>query len=193
MQVIGWWGIAWSELRRDLTGWWRTRSKERSGSNGLKMNYLYDAYSRSTYWRMYSSISVMSMTDVWYSCKLIEIIFRSVRGLALIKARIHAGLIHRSSVYIVNLNIWSCRWIWWLLQSSVSTLCSGDGVVNRVSVIQSFVWLWASILLLGPVWKLDEMWPFRLCVVLQCIQSENWWNAVPGGEKIVGKHLRTSI
>ena len=99
------------------------------------MNYLYDAYSRSTYWRMYCSISVMSMTDVWYSCKLWEIIFRSVRGLSLEKARIHAGLIHQSSVYIVKLDTWSCRWVWWLLQSSVSALCSG----NRVSVIQSLM------------------------------------------------------
>jgi hypothetical protein len=157
------------------------------------MNYLYDAYSRSTYWRMYSSISVMSMTDVWYSCKLIEIIFRSVRGLALIKARIHAGLIHRSSVYIVNLNIWRlqmdlmvitefcvCSLFWWLLLTGFQWF--------RVW------WLfWASMIVMGPVWKLDEKWPYRLCVVLQCIQSENWWNVVPGGEKIVGKHLRTSI
>ena len=36
MQVMGWWCIAWSELRRDLIGWWRTRSNDRSGSKGLK-------------------------------------------------------------------------------------------------------------------------------------------------------------
>jgi len=103
------------------------------------MNYLYDAYSRYTHWCMYCSISIMSMIDVWYSCKLWEMIFRSVRGLSLAKARIHAGLIHRSSVYIVKLDTWSCRWVWWLLQSSVSALCSSDGVVNRVSVIQSLM------------------------------------------------------
>ena len=56
--------------------------------------------------------------------------------------------------------IWWTRSDWWL---SLYKYLSSD------SVIQKVVWLWASMWLLGPVWKLDETWPFRLCVVLQCI------------------------
>ena len=40
-----------------------------------------------------------------------------------------------------------CRYSWWMY-------CSGD-------------WFWASMLLMGPVWKLDETWPSDYDVVFQ--------------------------
>ena len=147
------------------------------------MNYLYDAYSRSTNWRMYCSISSMSMIDGWYSRKLWETIFRSVRGLSLEKARIHAVLIHRSSVYIVKYDIWSCSWVWLLLQSFVSALCSGDCVLMTGFQWCSFGWCkgdWLMQIYLMFDWF--YWW----------IQFENLWNVVPGRKDKVVAFCRSA-
>ena len=40
---------------------------------------------------------------------------------------------------------------------------STDSVLGNSEIADSSIdWLWASMILMGPVWKLDERWPFRL-------------------------------
>ena len=134
------------------------------------------------------------MNDVWYNCKLWEIIFRSVRRLSLVKARVYAGWFHWSSVYLLKLNFWVCSWVCCYCRSSV--VCS---VFWWLGVI-GFQWFSDSKIVdvsIGCFVISYEGWMnCGVQIVILCfrnIQSENVWKVVPEGKKIVGLHLRTSI
>jgi len=128
-------------------------------------------------------------------------IYRSVRGLDLVKARMYAGLIHCCSIYIMKYDVWSCSWVWLLLQSSVVCsvfwwLCCWQGF--SVSVIQRLMMLVLSFVLQWYWWVQYENWmKHGLQTIVLCfrsIQSENVWNVVPGGWKeIVGWRLHQLV
>jgi len=103
--------------------------------------------------------SVNVMIWVWLKSRIVAKLWvkicRSARWLALIKACIHVGLAHRSSIYIMKYDIWSCSWFKLLVQSSgffsvFWWLCSRDSVLN----IQ-IDWLWFSSLMMGYQWFID--------------------------------------
>ena len=121
MLVMGLWCFSWSEPRMHLCGWWWMMDWDHKAWNVLSLCGLIMDRLDLNYWRMFYCINAMIW--VWLmsriAAKLWVNICRSVHGLALVKAHMYVGLVHYSSVYIMKDNIWSCRWIWWLWQSSV--------------------------------------------------------------------------
>ena len=124
MLVMVLWCFAWSESRMHLCGWWWMMDQDHKAWNVLSLCGLIMDRLDLNYWHMFYCINVMIW--VWLmsgiAAKLWVNICRYVRGFTLVKARIHAGLAHESSVYNMKYDIWSCSWIWLLLQSSV--VCS---------------------------------------------------------------------
>ena len=120
MQVMGSCCFTWSKTRMHLCGWWWMMDRDLKAWNVLSLcGFIIDRVDLN-YWCIFYSINVM--ISVWLmfgiAAKLWVNICRSVRELALVKACIQAGLVHPSSVYIERYDIWSCSWIWLLLQSS---------------------------------------------------------------------------
>jgi len=131
-------------------------------------------------------------------------IFRSVRGLTLVKAHMYAGLVLHSSIYIMRYDIWSCSWIWLLLQSFVvcfvfwwlccwqgfSVSVSGDLEIDEVGVFDGCIVVMINFVLQCFWWVQYENWmKCSLQFTVLCfrsIQYENLWNVVLGGrEKII--------
>ena len=119
-------------------------------------------------WMLWSGYVLMSEI----AAKLWGWICRSVLGLSLVKARIHADWFHPSTVY--SYDIWSCYWIWLLLQSYV--VCS------------VFWWLccWQGF---SIGWFRD--WWCRLYCNGDCFMDPVWKCMKRGPWMIVGRHLRT--
>jgi len=152
MLVMGLWCCVWFESKMHLCCWWWMMDRDHKAWNVLSLCGLIMDRLDLNYWHMFYCINVMIW--VWLmsgtTAKLWVSICRSVRGLALVKVRMYASLILHSSVYIMRYDIWSCSWIWLLLQSSV--------------VYSVFWFQWFSI-----GWFKDWWWRYKLMIVLQ------WW------------------
>ena len=86
------------------------------------------------------NVMIWVCSDVWIATKLWVRICRSVRGLSLVKACIHAGSALPSSVYTLIHDFWWYNWFWRMLQSSVfRSVFWWLLFVDRVSVIQYWV------------------------------------------------------
>jgi len=155
------------------------------------------------YWCMFYCMNVMIW--VWLmsgiAAKLWVNIYSSVRGLALVKVRMYTSLVLHSSVYIMRYDIWSCSWIWLLLQSSIVCsvfwwLCYGQGFnvsvlgdleIDNVGVVDGCISMMINFVLQCCWWVQYENWMKRgLQIMVLCfksIQYENLWNTVHGGRK----------
>ena len=110
--------------RMHLRGWWWMMDRDLKAWNVLSLCGLIMDRLDLNYWRMFYCINVMIWVWLMFGIakKLWVNICRSVRGFTLVKARIHAGSAHQSSVYSMKYDIWSYSWIWLLLQNYV--VCS---------------------------------------------------------------------